>query len=137
MCHLILKTVRANLSDSLKQKLFFQVLFSYGCSYQLCQYPVLPCIQYGRKLSKTVILLLKYKTSRKTGEIQIRWVVSKMGRKLADRSWWSMFSIFINDLQDAIDTTVTIFGHGTKLGGEVERTERKTILERNLDRLEE
>lgn len=60
-----------------------------------------------------------------------------MGRKLADRSWWSMFSIFINDLQDAIDTTVTIFGHGTKLGGEVERTERKTILERNLDRLEE
>lgn len=48
-----------------------------------------------------------------------------------------MFSIFINDLEDGIDSTVIIFGDGTKLGGEVERTEGKNLLERNLDRLEE
>lgn len=64
-------------------------------------------------------------------------MVCKMGRKLADRSWWSMFSIFINDLEGGIDSTVTMFGDSTKLGGEVERTEGKSILERNLDRLEE
>lgn len=45
--------------------------------------------------------------------------------------------MFINDLEDGIDSTVTMSGSGTKLGGEVERTEGRSILERNLDRLEE
>lgn len=48
-----------------------------------------------------------------------------------------MFSIFVNDLENGIDSTVTRFGNGTKLGSEVERTDGKVILERDLDRLEE
>lgn len=45
------------------------------------------------------------------------------------------FSIFINYLKDRIESTLTTFADENKLASEVDMSERRTILQRNLDRL--
>jgi len=98
-----------------------------------------------------------------TGKIHIGWVICEMGRKLANRlrsegsdrwlySGWqhvtsrvlqgpilspTLFNIFINDLDDGIESTLTKFSDDTKLGFEEDMTEGRAILQRHLGRVEE
>lgn len=48
-----------------------------------------------------------------------------------------MFNIFINYLIDRIESTHSTFSDNPKLGREVDVPEGKTILQKNLDKLEE
>ncbi|XP_040978862.1 uncharacterized protein LOC121233232 isoform X2 [Aquila chrysaetos chrysaetos] len=93
--------------------------------------------------------------SRQTGKIQTRWVVCEMGRKLghplhseAGRQWFLLRlaachslgpagNIFTNYLDHSIDSSLTEFADDTKLGGEVDASERRAILQRDQDWLEE
>ncbi|KAJ7422024.1 hypothetical protein BTVI_15669 [Pitangus sulphuratus] len=48
-----------------------------------------------------------------------------------------LFSIFISDLHDGIKSTLTKSDDETKLSGQVDTLEKRTILNEDLDRLEE
>ncbi|GAB0181643.1 mitochondrial enolase superfamily member 1 [Grus japonensis] len=48
-----------------------------------------------------------------------------------------LFNIFINALDNSIGSSLTKSGGDTKLGGEVDTSEGRAILQRDLDRLEE
>ncbi|KAK4823249.1 hypothetical protein QYF61_000216 [Mycteria americana] len=57
-------------------------------------------------------------------------------KKCVDVALRDMVHIFINDLDDGIESTLTTSADDRKVGGEVDTSEGQAILQRDLDRLE-
>lgn len=101
-----------------------------------------------QKYENLHIFLFLQSSPRQTGNIQTGWVVYEMGRKLghgqhseggnqwflfrlaAWHKWDSSGNIFIHDMDDSIESSLTKFADDTKIDGEVALPSDVSILQR-------